>query len=208
MRSCRVVRASDFQCQSRNSPGFNPRIRRQCGIWAAVDEEVVLNKVHTKSPQKYPCYKNNSMLPQDVHQRPKRTYGRLRPMWRLSIRETFKCSIWLYVYHVHLLWRRKKTTSLWTSLFLFASMPFVSTHVNKNPCWHAPLCVVHALWEQHTQGILISGFGSMQTAVGGKLAFPDMISFRGGWIWMPLGPGVCVQCGGGVYMATEGKLFF
>ncbi len=37
MRSTRVwvisIRASDCQCQSRNSPGFDPSILRHCGIW-------------------------------------------------------------------------------------------------------------------------------------------------------------------------------
>ncbi len=32
MRSSLVVRASDCQCRSRNSPGFDPRILRHCGI--------------------------------------------------------------------------------------------------------------------------------------------------------------------------------
>ncbi len=44
MRSSREVRASDFQCQSRNSPGFEPSILWHSGIWWAADE-AVLNKV-------------------------------------------------------------------------------------------------------------------------------------------------------------------
>ncbi len=47
MRSSRVVRASDCQCRSRNSPGLNPSILRHSGIWGASDE-AVLNKVHIK----------------------------------------------------------------------------------------------------------------------------------------------------------------
>ncbi len=54
MRSSQTVRASDCQCQSRNSPGFDPSILRHSEIWGAADEEV-LNKVHTKKPIKSPC---------------------------------------------------------------------------------------------------------------------------------------------------------
>ncbi len=35
MRSSRVVRSCDFQCRSRNSPGFDPNILRQSEIWRA-----------------------------------------------------------------------------------------------------------------------------------------------------------------------------
>ncbi len=45
MRSGRVIRLSDCcQCQSGNSPGFNPSILRHGGICRAADKEV-LNKV-------------------------------------------------------------------------------------------------------------------------------------------------------------------
>jgi hypothetical protein len=47
MRSSRVVRAPDCQCQSRNSPGFDPSILRHTEIWSA--DEAVLNEVHTKN---------------------------------------------------------------------------------------------------------------------------------------------------------------
>ncbi len=40
-----VVRASGCQCQSRNSPKFDPSILRHSGIWGAADE-AVLNNVH------------------------------------------------------------------------------------------------------------------------------------------------------------------
>jgi hypothetical protein len=44
MRSSRMVRTSDSQCQSRNYLGFNPSILRHSGIlWAA--DEAVLNNV-------------------------------------------------------------------------------------------------------------------------------------------------------------------
>jgi len=46
----RVVRAPDFQCQSRNSPGFIPCILQHGWIWGAADE-AVLNIVHKKSPK-------------------------------------------------------------------------------------------------------------------------------------------------------------
>jgi hypothetical protein len=48
MRSSRVVRAYDCQCQSRNSPGFDPSILRHNGIWGAADE-AMLNKAHAKT---------------------------------------------------------------------------------------------------------------------------------------------------------------
>ncbi len=44
MRPSRVVRASDCQCRSRNSPGFDPGIIRHSGMRGAEDE-AVLNKV-------------------------------------------------------------------------------------------------------------------------------------------------------------------
>ena len=47
MRSSREVRASGCQCQSRNSPGFDPSILRHSGICGAADE-VVLNTIHRK----------------------------------------------------------------------------------------------------------------------------------------------------------------
>jgi hypothetical protein len=47
MRSSLVVRASDCQCTSCNSPGFDPSIRRHSGIWGAADE-AVLNIVRKK----------------------------------------------------------------------------------------------------------------------------------------------------------------
>jgi hypothetical protein len=40
-----VVRASDCQCRSRNSPGFDPSILRHSEIWGAADE-AMLNTVH------------------------------------------------------------------------------------------------------------------------------------------------------------------
>jgi hypothetical protein len=49
MRSSRVVRAPDCQCQSRNSPGFDPSILRHSGIWGAADEAACVEKcVHQK----------------------------------------------------------------------------------------------------------------------------------------------------------------
>jgi hypothetical protein len=41
----RVLRSSGCQCQSRNSPGFDPSILGHSGIWGTADD-VVLNKVH------------------------------------------------------------------------------------------------------------------------------------------------------------------
>jgi hypothetical protein len=60
MRSSQVVRASDCQCQSRNSPGFDPSILRHSEICGAADE-AVLNTVHReKKIQKNPpvCLKD------------------------------------------------------------------------------------------------------------------------------------------------------
>ena len=49
MRSSRVVRASDCQCNNCNGPGFDPSIRRHSGIRVAADE-AVLNTVGKKHP--------------------------------------------------------------------------------------------------------------------------------------------------------------
>ncbi len=51
MRSCLVVRASDCQCRSRYSPGFDPSILRHSGIWGAADE-AVLNTVYREKIKK------------------------------------------------------------------------------------------------------------------------------------------------------------
>jgi hypothetical protein len=41
LRSRTVVRASDCQCRSRNSPGFDPSILRHSGICGAAYEAVL-----------------------------------------------------------------------------------------------------------------------------------------------------------------------
>ncbi len=56
VRSSQVVRASDCQYRSPNSPGFHPSILRHSGIWGEADE-AVLNKVHRrKKIQKFPLF--------------------------------------------------------------------------------------------------------------------------------------------------------
>ncbi len=63
MRSSQLVKASGYQCQSRNSPGFDPSILRRSRIWGAADEAVLNNvyrnkKIYKKSPSlKFPCTK-------------------------------------------------------------------------------------------------------------------------------------------------------
>jgi hypothetical protein len=47
MRSNRLVRVSNCQCRSRNSPAFDLSLLRHSGIWGAADE-AVLNTVHRK----------------------------------------------------------------------------------------------------------------------------------------------------------------
>jgi hypothetical protein len=47
MGSSRVVIASGCQCQSRNSPEFDPSILRHRGI-LGVEDEAALNNVHKK----------------------------------------------------------------------------------------------------------------------------------------------------------------
>ncbi len=56
MRSSPVVSASDCQCRSCNSPGFDLSILRHSGIWEAADE-AVLNKAYRKKIQKTPLVK-------------------------------------------------------------------------------------------------------------------------------------------------------
>ncbi len=51
MRSSQVVRASDCQCRSPNSPGFDPSILRHSGILGAADE-AVFNSVPVHSRKK------------------------------------------------------------------------------------------------------------------------------------------------------------
>ncbi len=46
-----LIRASDCQCQSRNSPGFVPTILQHSGIWGAADEVVH----RRKKPKISPC---------------------------------------------------------------------------------------------------------------------------------------------------------
>ncbi len=45
-----VVRASDCQCRSHNSPGFNPSILRHSGIWGAANETVLDKVGYIKNP--------------------------------------------------------------------------------------------------------------------------------------------------------------
>ncbi len=51
-----AVRASDCQCQSCNSPGFNPSILQNGEIWGAADE-AVFQKVILKNPGQDDCKK-------------------------------------------------------------------------------------------------------------------------------------------------------
>ncbi len=48
----RLARASDCQCQSRNSRGFDPSVLRHSGTWGAADE-AVLKEVHKKYSDVY-----------------------------------------------------------------------------------------------------------------------------------------------------------
>jgi len=59
MRFSLVVRASDCQCRSRNSPGFDPNNLRHSGIWMAADE-AVLKTVQREEKEKSPCLKLNT----------------------------------------------------------------------------------------------------------------------------------------------------
>ncbi len=52
IKSSLVVRASDCQCRSRNSPGFDPSFLRHSGIWGAADEAVLNTVQRKKNPQK------------------------------------------------------------------------------------------------------------------------------------------------------------
>ncbi len=48
MTTSRAVRASGCQCQSCNSPGFDPSILRHSGICGAADEAVLSNVYKNK----------------------------------------------------------------------------------------------------------------------------------------------------------------
>jgi hypothetical protein len=56
MRSSLVVRASDCQCRSRNSHGFDPNILRYSGIWVAANE-AVLNTERREKIKNIPLFK-------------------------------------------------------------------------------------------------------------------------------------------------------
>ncbi len=87
MRSCRVVRASDSQCRSRNCPGFDPSILRHSGIWGAADE-AVWNIVHKQE-------RNDPPLNIWIRQ--------AESDFKIVFRKTFKClfrtntSPWLWI---------------------------------------------------------------------------------------------------------------
>ncbi len=72
IRSSRVVRAPDYQCQSRNSPGFGLSILRHTGISGTADESV-LKKVHKKKSQKFP--KNPPLFPSGLFKSKSLTKG-------------------------------------------------------------------------------------------------------------------------------------
>jgi hypothetical protein len=59
MRSNQVVGVSDCQChcQSRSSPGFNPRILRHSGIRVAADDAVLKKYIKNR---KHPLFSFNS----------------------------------------------------------------------------------------------------------------------------------------------------
>ncbi len=61
MRFIQVVRASDYQCRSRNSPGFDPSILRNSGIGGAADEAVLKTVRRRKKIQKIPLLKEKSV---------------------------------------------------------------------------------------------------------------------------------------------------
>ncbi len=50
MRSSRMIRASDSQCRSRNSPIFDPSILRHSGFWGVADEAVLITVQRKKIP--------------------------------------------------------------------------------------------------------------------------------------------------------------
>ncbi len=57
-----MVRASGRQCQSRNSPGFDPSIFRHSGLWGAADEAVLKNVHKRKKSKKSPKLITSSSL--------------------------------------------------------------------------------------------------------------------------------------------------
>jgi hypothetical protein len=72
MKSSLVVRASDCQCQSRNSPGFDSIILLHSGIGGAADE-VVLNNEHnveiTVKRAEGAAFRGCEILPKEPHLR-------------------------------------------------------------------------------------------------------------------------------------------
>ncbi len=92
MRSSRVVRASDWQCQSRNSPGSVLSILRHSGIWGAADEAGLKN-VHNKKMSKNHPFNNTKKTQRrritvtsslnEISMDP-RTWVLLLPLWVLG----------------------------------------------------------------------------------------------------------------------------
>ncbi len=72
MRSSRMVRASGCQCQSRNSPGFDPSVLRHSGISGAADETVLNNVGYIKKLQAQT--KNNPYKPLPIQSIPLNSY--------------------------------------------------------------------------------------------------------------------------------------
>jgi hypothetical protein len=76
MRSSRVVRSSDSQCQSRNCPGVDPSILRNSGIWGAADE-AVLNKELKNSLLKIPPFRISYMSNYYIFSTPLKAFPKL-----------------------------------------------------------------------------------------------------------------------------------
>jgi hypothetical protein len=57
-----MVRASGCQCQSRNSPGFDPSIFRHNGLLEAADQAVLNNVNKKKNPKKSQKLITSSLL--------------------------------------------------------------------------------------------------------------------------------------------------
>ncbi len=147
-----------------------------------VDEEVVLNKVHTKKPQKIPlmlqeqlnastrCLSASNENVREVEANVKVKHQRNLQMFNLALcvsrafaKETKKDDIPVYVF---------------VSLCKHAVRLHSCKQKSVLTC--PSIYVVHALWKQHTRNLNFR-FWKYANCRGGKLAFPDMISFRGGY---------------------------
>ncbi len=129
VRSSKVVRASDWQCRSRNIPGFDTSILRHSGISGAADE-AVLNKVHIKQITKIPLFIMYSVGLQEkcrpyYYKNPVKSCG--GTSWQLNCnRFPWKGQKWLPIFIA--------CASLWTNWFVILRLLLGKVFKGSSSC--------------------------------------------------------------------------